>query len=260
MSKLETPMVLRWWNESGLSGVLAEEWPLVAKSGLTQRRRADAVAVLDSAGNRMVVDWRELPALEGHDVVVLQAKASPLCAPLAGQAVGSAWLLNRHSPNSVRSVLLCTADDADLRPLVEAHGVEVVVMPEFGGRPFSYPADGERLAMWGNRAGGVLRENFALTKGPRPHRAHAVHVDAAPALRGSRTSLEGLDVHVLTSARSGSKRGTSFGMYAIGMALLHRELARKQGAAAVTTRILTTTTDPTMADMGVDLGIEFEEV
>ena len=260
MSKLETPMVLRWWSESGLSGILAEESPLVAKSGLTQRRRADAVAVLDSSGRQAVVDWRELPALKGRDVVVVQAKASPLCAPLAGQAVGSAWLLHRHSPNSVRSVLLCTSDDADLRPLVEAHGVEVVVMPEFGGRPFAYPADGERLAIWGDRVGGVLRENFELTDGPRPHRAHAVHVDEAPTGRGSRTSLEGLDVQVLTSARSGSKGGTSFGMYTIGMALLHRELARKRGATSVTTKILTTTTDPTMADMCVDLGIEFEEV
>jgi hypothetical protein len=49
-------------------------------------------------------------------------------------------------------------------------------------------------------------------------------------------------------------------MYTIGMALLHRELARKRGATSVTTKILTTTTDPTMADMCVDLGIEFEEV
>jgi len=48
-------------------------------------------------------------------------------------------------------------------------------------------------------------------------------------------------------------------MYTIGMARLHRELARKRGAAPVTTRILATTTDPTMAGMCVDLGIEFEE-
>lgn len=53
--------------------------------------------------------------------------------------------------------------------------------------------------------------------------------------------------------------GTSFGMYTIGMARLHRELARKRGAAPVTTRILATTTDSTMAGMCVDLGIEFEE-
>jgi len=191
MSKLETPMVLRWWSESGLSGILAEESPLVAKSGATQRRRAD---------------------------------------------------------------------HADLRPFVEARRVEVVVMPEFGGRPVSCPADSERLAIWSDRVGGVLREIFAMTDGPRPHRAHAVHVDTAPTGRSSRTSLEGLDVQELTSARSGSKGGTSFGMYTIGMARLHRELARKRGAAPVTTRILATTTDPTVAGMCVDLGIEFEEV
>lgn len=171
-------MVFRRWDESGPSGVLAEESPLVARSGATQQRRR--------------------------------------------------------------------ADDADLRRFVEAHGVEVVVMPGFGGRPVSCPADSERPAIWSDRVGGVLREIVAMTDGPRPHRARAVHVDTAPTGRSSRTSLEGLDVQELTSARSGSKGGTSFGMYTIGMARLHRELARKRGAAPVTTRILATTTDPTV--------------
>lgn len=49
---------------------------------------------------------------------------------LAGQTVFSKELLKRFKPRSIRSVAVCTADDAVLRPLLERHkGCEVRVYP-----------------------------------------------------------------------------------------------------------------------------------
>jgi hypothetical protein len=47
---------------------------------------------------------------------------------LFGQAVFSRELVvERFAPRSVRSVALCAADDAVLRPIAERFGIEVVV-------------------------------------------------------------------------------------------------------------------------------------
>ncbi len=253
-------MIEHWWAGSGLSGVIAEEYPIVAKSGPTQRRRADAVAIIDSASTQRAVTWREQSALAAKDTVVLQAKASPLCAPLAGQAISSLWLVRRHRPASVRSILLCTADDPVLRPLVEGYGVEVVVMPEFAHGPFARAADHDRVTAWHAGVGGTLWRNVALTKRPSALRAHGLHTDHPDLGEKPPGSLDGLDVTVVTAVSRQPKGGTSFGMYAFGMALLYRDLARQRGAATVRSTILTETTDPTIAALCADFGIEVEEV
>jgi hypothetical protein len=73
-------------------------------------------------------------------VIVVQAKASRLGMYLMGQALFSAELIRRFRPASVRSVALCTADDAVLRPLLEPYPhVEVVVMGEFGSSRLRRP-------------------------------------------------------------------------------------------------------------------------
>ena len=67
----------------------------------------------------------------GKDIVVIQAKAMRLGMYLMGQAVFSAELMKRFEPRSVRSVILCTKDDALLRPLLAPFpDVEVVVMEQ----------------------------------------------------------------------------------------------------------------------------------
>ena len=259
MSKYETPMIDRWWADSQMSGVMAEEYPLVAKSGLVQRRRADGVAVLDTAGEQRTVDWRDLPDLTGKDVVVVQAKASRLCAPLAGQAIGSAWLLEKHAPASIRSVLLCTQDEPTLRPLVEDRGIEVVVMPEFARGGFHLTPSPSRLEAWHQRVGGMLWRQLPDTAWPPLLRPHALHAHVAESVTTAPAALNGLDVTVVTAPRIQSKGGSSFGMYAVGMALLYRDLARRRGAVASSV-ILTETTDPAMGQLCANFGIGVEQV
>lgn len=66
--------------------------------------------------------------LRGRDVVVIQTKAKRLGLYLMGQCLFSRDLVLELGAKSVRSIALCTKDDAVLRPLLEAHeGCEVVV-------------------------------------------------------------------------------------------------------------------------------------
>ncbi len=66
--------------------------------------------------------------IRGKDVIVIQTKAKRLGMYLMGQCLFSRDLVLQFGVNSVRSVALCTQDDATLRPLLEAHeGCEVVV-------------------------------------------------------------------------------------------------------------------------------------
>lgn len=132
MSLLETPMVRAYWGgpdgQQGVGGTLIEEFVLVPPSPTSAIRRADAVIILD--GERRIASWRERLSPEGHDVIVVQAKAHRLGMYLMGQAVFSGILVRRFNPRSVKVVALCTQDDSVLRPLLDAHPeVNVVVMP-----------------------------------------------------------------------------------------------------------------------------------
>jgi hypothetical protein len=48
---------------------------------------------------------------------------------LMGQALFSRDLMRPFLPRSIRTVALCNQDDSVLRPLAEAHGIEVVIDP-----------------------------------------------------------------------------------------------------------------------------------
>ena len=68
--------------------------------------------------------------LAGRDVIAVQSKHRRLGMTVAGQTLFSKELLKRFKPRSIRSVAVCTADDAVLRPLLERHkGCEVWVYP-----------------------------------------------------------------------------------------------------------------------------------
>ena len=127
MSRRETPMIRRYWETVG--GTLIPEFQVVPRSSATGRRLVDAVIL--TAGPRKQMHWTEV-GIEGHDIIAVQAKAHRLGMYLMGQAVFSAELLReRFRPASVRSVILCTFDDAVLKPLLKKYpGVEVVVMSE----------------------------------------------------------------------------------------------------------------------------------
>ena len=64
--------------------------------------------------------------LRGEEVIVVQTKRSRLGSYLAGQAIFSPRLVESWLPvRRVYSVALCSANDPEIGPLAEAHGVEV---------------------------------------------------------------------------------------------------------------------------------------
>jgi hypothetical protein len=130
MSKLETPMILKYWERLG--GTLIEEFQLVPRDAQCGPRRADAVIISSRPRKRLPAGQRAV-TLEGEDVVVVQAKAMRLGMYLMGQGVFSAELMKRFKPKSIRSVILCTQNDSVLLPMLSAFpNIEVIAMPEFG--------------------------------------------------------------------------------------------------------------------------------
>jgi hypothetical protein len=67
-------------------------------------------------------------SLDGHDLIIVQAKAHRLGMYLMGQALFSRVLIKRRfKPRFVRTVALCAIDDLVLRPIAERYGIQVVV-------------------------------------------------------------------------------------------------------------------------------------
>src|SRR6202041_944841 len=90
------------------------------------RRLIDAVVIVD--GDRRIASMGERISLDGHDLIVVQTKSYRLGMYLMGQALFSRVLIeDRFTPKSIRTVALCAADDAVLRPIAERFGIEVVV-------------------------------------------------------------------------------------------------------------------------------------
>jgi hypothetical protein len=125
MSKLETPMTRRYWARVG--GTLLEEYQVVPRRPGVGRRVVDALIVVD--GQQRVASPGERVNLDGHDLIIVQAKASRLGMYLMGQALFSRELIKELGvkSRSIRTVALCSADDAVLRPIAGRYGIEVVV-------------------------------------------------------------------------------------------------------------------------------------
>ena len=97
-----------------------------AQAASQGQRLIDAVIVLGE-NKRRLARGAEFD-LAGRDVIAVQSKYRRLGMAVAGQTVFSKELLKRFKPRSIRSVAVCTADDAVLRPLLERHkGCEVRV-------------------------------------------------------------------------------------------------------------------------------------
>ena len=114
----------RWyWEQVG--GLLIEEYTLVRRSPTNASRYVDGLIVL--GGPTEISTQRDFD-VAGRDVIAVQAKAKRLGMLLMGQCLFSRDLVRAMGPNSVRSVALCTRDDAVLRPLLQSHeGCEVVI-------------------------------------------------------------------------------------------------------------------------------------
>jgi hypothetical protein len=142
MSKLETPMILAYWERVG--GTLIEEFQLVKGDAASGPRRADAVK------DRSAIGYPRVSArstIEGKDVIVVQAKAERLGMYLMGQGVFSAELIKRFKPKSVKSVILCSNGDATLLPLLASFAnvtVEVMKLSPISVDAFEPPATASR--------------------------------------------------------------------------------------------------------------------
>lgn len=259
MTKHESPMIQRWWRDSGIPGTLAEEYPIVKRQAPIQVRRLDAIVTLDDGEPGRVTGRTQVPSLRGSDVIVVQAKACRLSEGLCGQAIGSIHLAQRQGAASVRSVLLCAEDDPILRPLVEAQGVEVVVDPTTVRSTPRVAVDRPRIERWAEARG--LEATFDVPVARRSSiSAHAVvaHDGEPPPKRADQ--MDGRHLEVLVAKKPGAREGTSFGMSPIGYALMHRELARQSGASEVSARLLSETIDPVMARIAEIHNIAVERV
>ena len=119
-------MTLWFWHQVG--GLLIEEFVAVRRTASHGQRLIDAVIVLGEKKRRLT-SGAEFD-LAGRDVIAVQSKHRRLGMTVAGQTLFSKELLKRFQPRSIRSVAVCTADDAVLRPLLERHkGCEVWVYP-----------------------------------------------------------------------------------------------------------------------------------
>jgi len=119
-------MTLWFWHQVG--GLLIEEFVAVRRTASQGQRLIDAVIVLGEKKRRLK-RGAEFD-LAGRDVIAVQSKHRRLGMTVAGQTLFSKELLKRFKPRSIRSVAVCTADDAVLRPLLERHkGCEVWVYP-----------------------------------------------------------------------------------------------------------------------------------
>lgn len=125
VSKHETALTRRYWEAVG--GTLIEEFLVVQRGPGVGQRVVDAIIL--PKGPKRIAHRREVD-LRGEEVIVVQTKASRLGMYVMGQAVFSAELVRRRfQPATLRSVIVCTADDAELRPFLDAYpNVEVVVM------------------------------------------------------------------------------------------------------------------------------------
>ena len=122
MSKRETPLTRRYWQEIG--GTLIEEFPAVRRGPNQGRRLLDGVVILDAP--HLIANHREVE-IENRDIVVIQTKASRLGMYLLGQALFSRHLMMPFRPSSVDTVAICTKGDDVLEPLAMGYGIKVVV-------------------------------------------------------------------------------------------------------------------------------------
>ena len=165
MSKHETPLTRAYWK--GLdAGTLYEEFRVVdAAAGVRSRRDVDGVVILGQAHRIASQSERVGVSLDDKDVVVIQTKATPLNPYVFGQALLSMDLIRmRWAPRSLRSVLICTADDPYLRSVIGAFpDIEVHVARSERRASFGLTRLPGAAADLASQRGVLLVENPRLT-------------------------------------------------------------------------------------------------
>lgn len=116
-------MTRRYWQLMG--GTLIEEFRIVRAGPCNGHRDIDGVIIL---GGKPALGSDRNVSLDGKDIIIVQTKASTLGAHLLGQAYYSRKLvLRRFAPKSIRTVALCSGDNAELREFADEDGIEVVI-------------------------------------------------------------------------------------------------------------------------------------
>jgi hypothetical protein len=100
-----------------------------AVAGVRSWRAVDGVVILGETHRIASPGERAGVSLDERDVIVIQTKATRLNPYVFGQALlGMDLIRMRWAPHSLRSVLICAADDPELRPVIgEFPDVEVQV-------------------------------------------------------------------------------------------------------------------------------------
>lgn len=125
MSKHEKPMIEKYWAEVG--GTIVYEFCMVNRTAINGVRYLDALILPN--GETKIAKQSEV-AIEGADVILVQAKNSRLGMYLMGQTLFSVELMRRFKPATIRSIALCRQDDAVLSPFFASFSeIEVVVQP-----------------------------------------------------------------------------------------------------------------------------------
>jgi len=122
MSKHETPLTRRYWDEVG--GTLVEEFPAVLRGSGNAQRLIDGVIILGEP--KRIAKPSEV-SIKGKDIIVLQTKANRLGMNLMGQAIVSKKLMERFEPKSIRSIAICSEGDSVLEQFLADYGIELVV-------------------------------------------------------------------------------------------------------------------------------------
>lgn len=125
MSKLETPITRKYWEQVG--GTLIEEFVMISRGKNSEKRVIDAIIIPE--GEKKIVDQKSIN-LKGKKIIAVQTKSNRLGMYLMGQVFFSEKLLKKfHKPKSILSVALCTKDDEILRPLLEKYSnMKVIVL------------------------------------------------------------------------------------------------------------------------------------
>lgn len=122
MSKHETPLTRRYWDEVG--GTLVEEFPAVLRGHGNAQRLIDGIIILGEP--KRIAKPSEV-SIKGKEIIVLQTKANRLGMNLMGQAILSKKLMERFEPNSIRSIAICSEGDSVLEQFLAEYGIELIV-------------------------------------------------------------------------------------------------------------------------------------
>jgi excisionase family DNA binding protein len=112
----------RFWRKE--RGILIDNYPLVKRADSSGPHILHAVILKNKRLHHLS---RKREPLEGEDVIILHTTPKRLSPYVMGIALFSAQLVMLEKPKSVRSIILCGANDSALQPLLAPYPyVEVV--------------------------------------------------------------------------------------------------------------------------------------